>query len=127
MLKILKQQNAQAVMGEYALIFFMIVAAMTAITIYFRRAVQARIFSARNTMLNVVINRTRGYYGDAVYNTLQIAYEPYYMNTVTTVVHTLDTETNLLPGATTGISRKTSDEFTQTRTRSETAPPRDAN
>ncbi len=92
-------------------------------TIYLKRAIQARIFDARNTMLNMVLNRTQGYYG----GNIQIGYEPYYGNTESTVVRQEDTRTNLLPGGTTGIFNKTIDEMTTIRTQSTTAAPKDAN
>src|SRR3989338_9576767 len=73
--------KAQAVMGEYVLVFFLAIGMATAMTIYFKRGVQARIFDARNAMLNIVVNRTAGYYT----GNIQIGYEPYYGNTVSTV------------------------------------------
>lgn len=112
-------------MGEYVLVFFVVIGMATAMTIYFKRGVQARIFDARNAMLNMVLNRTQGYYtGD-----VQIGYEPYYGNTVSTVTRREDTRTELLPspGLTSGTFRKTIDETTAAQTRSETAAPRDAN
>ena len=115
--------KAQAVMGEYVLVFFLAIGMATAMTIYFKRGVQARIHDARDAMLNIVVNRTAGYYT----GNIQIGYEPYYGNTVSTVVRRENTTTNLLPGATTGIFRKTFDEVTAVETFSETAPPRGAN
>lgn len=123
MLRYLKTNKAQAVMGEYVLVFFLVIGMVTAMTIYFKRAVQARIFDARNTMLNMVLNRTQGYFT----GNIQIGYEPYYANTLSTVVRQEDTTTNLLPGATTGIFRKKLDEVTAVQTTSTTAPPKDAN
>lgn len=123
MLRYLKTNKAQAVMGEYVLVFFVVIGMATAMTIYFKRAVQARIFDARNTMMNIVVNRTRGYYSGSVY----YEYEPYYGNTVSTVARRENATTELLPGATTGIFRKTFDDVTAVQTHSETAPPRDAN
>jgi hypothetical protein len=96
---------------------------VTAMTIYFKRAIQARIYDARNTMLNMVLNRTQGYYAGNV----QIGYEPYYSNTASTVVRQENTRIDLLPGGTTGIFNKTIDEMTTIRTQSETAAPKDAN
>ena len=118
-----KTNKAQAVMGEYVLVFFLAIGMVTAMTIYFRRAVQARIHDARDAMLNIVVNRTAGYYT----GNIQIGYEPYYGSTVSMVVRQENATTNLLPGATTGIFRKTSDAVTAVQTHSETAPPRDAN
>lgn len=110
-------------MGEYVLVFFIVVGLISAFTIYFKRAVQARMFDARNTMLNIVLNRTQGYYTDSV----QLEYEPYYGNTVSMVIRSEDTKINLQPGLRTGIFIKTLNEITAVQTQSETAPPRDAN
>lgn len=123
MLRYLKTNKAQAVVGEYVLVFFLVIGMITAMTIYFKRTVQARIHGARNAMLNIVVDRTAGYYtGD-----IQSGYEPYYGNTVSTVSRGESATTELLPEATTGIFRKTSDEVTAVQTHSETAPPREAN
>ena len=54
---------------------------VTAMTIYFKRGVQARIHDARNAMLNIVVNRTAGYYT----GNIQIGYEPYYASTESAV------------------------------------------
>ena len=110
-------------MGEYVLVFFLVIGMVTAMTIYFKRAVQARIFDTRNTMLNMALNRTEGYFT----GNIQAEYEPYYGNTLSTSARQEDTTTNLLPGATTGIFRKITDETTAVQTHSETAPPKDAN
>ena len=123
MLRYFKTNKAQAVMGEYVLVFFVVMGMATAMTIYFKRGVQARIFDARNAMLNMVLNRTQGYYTGNV----QIGYEPYYGNTVSTVARRENAATELLPGATTGIFRKTFDDVTAVQTQSQTAPPGDAN
>lgn len=109
-------------MGEYVLVFFVVIGMATVMTIYFKRALQARIFDARNTMLNTVLNRTQGYYT----GNILIGYEPYYGNTVSTIIRQENTTTNLLPGATTGIFRKGIDETTAVQTQSQTAPPKDA-
>ncbi len=114
-------------MGEYVLVFFLAIGMVTAMTIYFKRAIQARIYDARNTMLNMVISRAQVSYNTDLGNIIQIGYEPYYSNTVSTVVRQESTRTNLLPGGTTGIFSKTIDEMTTIRTQSEAAPPKDAN
>lgn len=110
-------------MGEYVLVFLLAIGMVTAMTVYFKRAIQARMFDARNTMLNMVLNRTQGYYS----GNIQIGYEPYYGNTVSIVARRQNATTNLLPGGTTGNFIKTIDETTAIQTQSETAAPRDAN
>ncbi len=125
MFRYLKTNRAQAVSGEYVLVFFLVVGMMTAMTFYFKRAVQARIYDARNTMFNTVLIRAKktGYYT----GNLLAEYEPYYdVNRVSTIVRKANIQTKLLPGASSGIFRKVSDEITAAQIGSETAPPKEA-
>lgn len=117
-------------MGEYVLLFFLAVGVITAMTVYFKRAVQARIFDARNTMLNTVVLRagSSGYYTvDELKSNVLIGYEPYYGNTVARTTYNVDETINLTAGGSTGVFRKDIDNWTNSVVNSETAPPRDAN
>ena len=124
MLKYLKTNKAQAVMGEYVLVFVLAIGMVTAMTVYFKRAVQARIYGARNSMMNTVANLAGDYYGNTF---LQREYEPYYGRTDSMVVRQESAGINLLPGGSTGIFRKTVNETTSIQTESQTAAPREAN
>jgi len=126
MLKLLKGKQAQAVVGEYLLVFFLVVGMLTAMSIYFKRAVQARVFGARKTMRNIVIQRADGFYTEDLEDVIRRGYEPYYAETNSTVWRRSDTRTDLTAGGTTGIFSKTIDESTTAITRSETAPPKSA-
>ena len=121
MLKNLSNRQAQAVMGEYVLVIFMVLAVIVAMTVYFKRAVQARLHDARDYMVNDVRQRTAGSYDGELY----LHYEPYYTNTIATVVRDASSTTRILPGASSGIFRKVIDETTSVQVNSETAPPRD--
>ena len=79
MLKSIKTNKGQAVMGEYVLTFFLVIGVMTAMTIFLKRAVQARIRDSRQYMDTVVLSETAGVY---VARNYQQQYEPYYLNTV---------------------------------------------
>lgn len=76
--RILKSRRGQGSMIEYAVLFFIVIAAITAMSTYAKRAVQARVRSARNYM-GIQVN---GVYG-AIYpnRDLLIQYEPYYVHT----------------------------------------------
>ena len=124
MLRYLKTNKAQAVMGEYALLLLLVMGMIMAMTVYFKRGIQARIYDARNSMMNTVANRAGDYYGNIL---LQGEYEPYYGRTDSMVVRQENTGINLLPGNSTGIFHKTVDGTTAILTQSETAPPREAN
>lgn len=121
MLKSLRNKNAQAVMGEYVLVIFLVMAVLTAMTIYFKRAVQARIHDARDYMVSEVRVRTAGSFDGNLYK----EYEPYYGNTVATVFRSMDDQTMILPGASSGIFQKIYNETVAVQVNSETAPPRD--
>lgn len=121
MLKNLSNRQAQAVMGEYVLVIFMVLAVIVAMTVYFKRAIQARLHDARDYMVNDVRQRTVGSYNGELY----LHYEPYYTNTIATVARDASSTTLILPGASSGIFRKVIDETTSVQVNSETAPPRD--
>lgn len=111
-------------MGEYVLVFVLAIGMVTAMTVYFKRAVQARIYGARNSMMNTVANLAGDYYGNVF---LQREYEPYYGRTDSMVLRQESAGINLLPGGSTGIFRKTVNETTAIQTESQTAAPREAN
>jgi len=121
MLRHINNMRAQAVVGEYALVIFLVLGVITAMTVYFKRGIQARIHGARDYMINDVRARTAGSYGGDLY----LEYEPYYTNTDATVTRNIRHTTSLLPGASSGIFQKTIDESTSVEVSSETAPPRD--
>ena len=104
------------------MVFFLVVAMVTAMTIYFRRAVQARMHGARNAMLNTVLNRAGTYFT----GNILAGYEPYYAQTVSEVRRGEDSETRLLEGGSSGIFQKESNDSTTVTTQSQTAPPKDA-
>jgi ABC-type cobalt transport system substrate-binding protein len=121
MLKKLKNKKAQAVMGEYALIFIIAVAMTVSMLVFFRRAIQAKVFDARNAMVGTVMERTQGYYNGSFHG----AYEPYYTNVESIVARSLTEKRTLLEGGSTGIFRKITDRETSAQTKSRTAPPKD--
>ncbi len=121
MLKYLNNKRAQAVMGEYVLVIFLVIASMVAMTIFFKRAVQARIHDARDYMVGEVRERTRAVFDGNLYK----EYEPYYGNTDAIVVRDSAQTSKLWGGGSSGVYRKDVNEAIQVRVLSETAPPRD--
>ena len=72
--------KGQAILSEYVMIFFVVIAAAVAMTTFVQRGFEARIHDARNFMINSVANS-----GACDANCLQAAggniayeYEPYY-------------------------------------------------
>ena len=135
MFKRFKQRKAQANMSEYMFVFFLIITMISAMTVYFRRAVQARIFSAREYVLKDITNRVKNGSPDLGSDSISPVkiliyreYEPYYMNTASRVFRDQFSEDNLIgdqPGKT-GIYKKTTDDFISVQTNSVTAPPKSA-
>jgi hypothetical protein len=121
MLKPLKNKNAQAISGEYALLIFLVLAVLGGMSVYFRRAIQARIHDARDYMIGEVRARTAGEFDGNLYK----EYEPYYIKTLANVVRRTSDRTTLLPGDSSGIFRKEYDEAVSVVVNSTTAPPRD--
>ncbi len=123
MLKTLKNNTAQIIFGEYVLVLFLIVAAATGMTVYFKRAIQARIHDATVlTAQTVTTTVPRNYYVGNVY----AQYEPYYLNTASGIEQTSFAQEKLLGSfnRTTGIFRKTTNDGTAVKTDSDTAAPR---
>jgi len=124
MLKRICNQRAQVVAGEYVLVFFIVASAIGAITVYFRRAMQAKIYDARAALVNMVEERTAEYYNGDIFQ----EYEPYYVDKKT-YIDRESTETDKLiptvPGQT-DLFQKEIDSKTKLRVISVTKPPKDA-
>jgi hypothetical protein len=120
MLKNIQNKRAQAVMGEYVVVIFLVIAVISTMTIFFKRAVQARIHDARDYMVSEVRERTRGEFDGNLYK----EYEPYYVNTAAPVARVVQHKKTLLEGGTSGIFLMDMDEQTDvTGAVSVTLPP----
>lgn len=106
-------------MAEYLLVFFLAIGMITAMTIYFRRAVQGRIHDVRDYVWSDIYNRLGGNY----YGNLYKEYEPYYTNTQSIISRYSYSNQILLEGNTTGIYRKGIDDYMEIRTNSSTLDP----
>jgi hypothetical protein len=120
MLRCLKEKKAQAIMGEYAMLFFLVMATVIAMMVYFKRAIQVRIYEAHNYMVEQAQSRTAGDFNGTFYK----EYEPYYANTSAIVTRDINEETYLDEGASSGIFRKDYNTTISVAVNSETAPPR---
>ena len=125
MLRIIKNKKAQAVSAEYVIALSIIVGMMSAMSIYVKRAIQARIRDARYEMANIVKDRVAG----RVKGNIWRAYEPYYLNIKSNVTRTT-LKVQKLGGATatfeTGTYVKKIEEATVLKRVSITAPPNEA-
>ena len=122
MLKHLNDNKAQAIAGEYLLVMFLVVGMVGAMTLYFRRALQARIHDARYGMITTVQDRAGSVSANFVGN-LYRAYEPYYANAMSTVNQQLQSTTRLSEG---GYFRKEYNDYVRVESFSVTAPPANA-
>ena len=118
MFKKLKNNQGMGSIVEYALMFFLIVAVVTAMSVYFRRAIQGRIRDSVIYMANSVANEFAG--------NVWYQYEPYYLNSDSRrAFESQEREILLptLPTASSGIYQKDIDQTSTAETRSEQAPP----
>lgn len=121
MLRYINNRQAQAVVGEYALVIFMVLGMVVAMTVYFKRGIQARTRDTLHYMVNEVKYGAAGNY----YGNLYLHYEPYYIETDAAVDRSARHVTSLSGGQSSGIFQKTIDESTTMTVSSETAPPKD--
>ncbi len=73
--------KGQAVLSEYVMIFFVVIAALVAMTTFVQRGFEARIHDARNFMINAVINSSvcDANCLAATGGNISYEYEPYYL------------------------------------------------
>ena len=123
--------KGQAVLSEYVMIFFVVIAAAVAMTTFVQRGFEARLHDARNFMVNSVVNsgacdanclKATGAAG----NQIPYEYEPYYAQMLSNVGHNERVNT----GATTGnaqvmgaVYTKSTNEATATNSASYQLPP----
>jgi cell envelope opacity-associated protein A len=117
MLRHINNKRAQAALGEYAVAILLVITALTTISVYFRRAIQARMYDARNYMgkqatANAVVGAST-------------EYEPYYTDTKATTKTSTNSKTEILAGGTSGLFRKTINNSTDVNAVSKTLPPKD--
>lgn len=117
MFKTLKKEHGQTSLSQYAVVFFLAIGALVAMTTFVQRALQARI---RDTKL-YMIDSVQGITGINV----TYEYEPYYANVSTILDRTRNEDTRLLGGGATGIFRKTINGQIIANTTSEQKPPKD--
>jgi hypothetical protein len=81
-------KKGQSVLAEHAMIFFIVIGALVAMTIFVRRGFEAKIHDARNFMINSVMNSSVcdancvAATGGGIY----YEYEPYYVQSFSNVL-----------------------------------------
>ena len=126
--------KGQAVLSEYVMIFFVVIAAGAAITTFLQRAFEARVHDARNLAVDAVMNsgacdanclQAAG----AIDNKIPYEYEPYYTQTIADVTRNEAANAGLTPGKGQGsdVYAKSMNEKTATISNSTQIPPQCAN
>jgi len=113
---IIKGNKGQGTAVEYALVFFVVLAVISGMTVYVKRVLQARAVDSLHYMANTV---AADYSGSFRYQ-----YEPYYMdvNSIKVVeAEDMVGEKQGVPG--TGIAVFEYDDWTRQKTRSNQLPP----
>ena len=95
--------RGQSILSEYVMIFFVVVAAAVAMTVFVQRSFEARVHDARNFMIDTVVNsgacdadclRATGATG----NQIPHEYEPYYSQVLSDVSRNEQTNLGKTPG-----------------------------
>ena len=74
----LRRRRGQGLTIEYAVLFFIVIAAITTMSVYAKRAVQSRVRGARNYMVKQVEVAYQNLHPSANF---RFEYEPYYVKT----------------------------------------------
>jgi len=92
--------KGQSILSEYVMIFFVVIAAATAMTTYLQRAFEARVHDARNYAINSVISSGAcdANCVNAAGGNLTYEYEPYYTVTSSLVGQNAQDNTTLTQG-----------------------------
>ena len=115
-------KKAQVITGEYVLVLFILLGIMTAMTIYLRRGIQARIYDARHAAIEVVQDSTQGYLTSNLYH----EYEPYYTESETNMMVETEDASEIFPKGWGEDIWKNIVVETNTQSVTETKPPKDA-
>jgi predicted membrane protein len=131
MFRYFHNRRAQVNTSEYVLVFFVVMTVITAMTVYFKRGVQAKMYSTHNFAINRMIQDLKdspldkdSFVGDLYYQ-----YDPYYLNTESVKRHDIQDFRGLqkspTPDKGSGVAFRGFDHESEVTTGSDTKPPRD--
>ena len=121
----MKKVSAQ-IASEYVMTFFLIVVAVSAMSVYIERAIKGRLHDARDTMVDMVNSRkliTIGTPKQGVWK----EYEPYYIESNSDVNSSTQSIMTLDGGGSTGIFKNKTSGQSRVQTNSVQLPPKDWN
>ena len=99
-------KKGQVTLAEYVVIFSVVVGVMTAMSLFVRRAIQARVYDAQMGTKEMIEDRTKG---SAYVGNYYVQYEPYYVNSRSDVkAGSTATESFSTSGISYGFSRRSS-------------------
>jgi len=91
--------KGQAVLAEHAMIFFVVIAALTAMTVLVQRGLQARVHDVRDYMINAVNSACDANCQQAAGgSSVPYEYEPYYVQTLSEVNQNSNDVTGTMTG-----------------------------
>lgn len=125
----LLNKKGQSVLSEYVVIFFLVVTAAVAMAVYVQRALQARVFDARNYAINQVSQECDENCLAATGGVIAREYEPYYGN-IESNTDRRQQDASAIEGGldkNEGLFHKSIDVMSNTVTTSRQKPPKDAN
>lgn len=127
MFKFFQPNNRAQVFAEYAFVIVIIVSVVSAMAVYVRRALQARIRDARNSMIQTVVDQYNSMPNFGVANYMVFnEYEPYYTQAETEAANDSGERAALLGGKPTGVFLKDFNSTIAVQTNSEQLPPKEA-
>lgn len=127
MFKVFHPNTRAQIFVEYAFVIVIIVSVISAMAVYVRRALQARIRDARNSMIQAVADQYNSTAGFGVANyMISNEYEPYYSQAESEAVHDSGERAALQAGKPSGLFLKDFDSTSGVQTNSEQLPPKEA-
>ncbi|MBF0483767.1 MAG: hypothetical protein HQL25_03565 [Candidatus Omnitrophica bacterium] len=115
-------KRGQILASEYVVIFSVVTGMIIMMTVFVKRAFQARIYDARNTM----VEQARANAGDSYIGTINAEYEPYYMQSKRFSDSTTNSQEQILPGGTDGTYIKSTFDYSNEKKNVIYLPPKDA-
>jgi len=118
MLRIVKNKKAQSLASEYVLVFFIAVGVISAMTIFIKRSLQARIYGAHQYMTNTIRDN---FVPD--YNGL---YDPYYLEKEAEIAHSATVTDRIMGDGTKEVYNRTLDQTSNIDAHVTNLAPKDA-
>ncbi len=117
------KKNRAQVISEYAGIIFLILAVITAVSVFLKRALQANIRDARNYMITQVNSTYAATQSGTTPSGISYEYEPYYVEQNSEISSRVDDQADFTRGAGAGKATTSYNETTEATSTSRQLPP----